>query len=65
MCWHANNIKISHRGKTTLNEFAMALADEFRPNTTFSRGEVHDYLGVDPDCGTFPGTFIISMVKYL
>ena len=43
----------------------MALVNEFGRKTTISREKVHNYLGVDLDFGTRPGTLIIPMIKYL
>ena len=65
ICWHGDNLKISHRDKAIVSEFAMTLAKEFGPKTTLSRGKVHDYLGMDLDFGTCQRTMIISMIKYL
>ena len=33
--------------------------------TTICRGKVHEYLGMDIDWATVPGTMIVSMIKYL
>ena len=65
VCWHVDDLKISHRDKAIVSEFAMALAKEFGPKTTMSRGKMHNYLGVDLDFGTNPGTMPMSMIKYL
>ena len=65
VCWHVDDLKISHRDEAMVNEFVMALADEFGPKTMISRGKVHDYLVMDLDFGTIPGTMLISMIKYL
>ena len=65
VCWHVDDLKISHRDEAIVSEFAMALAKEFGPKTTISRGKIHDYLGMDLDFGTCPGTIIISMIRYL
>ena len=65
VCWHVYDLKIPHRDEAIVSEFTMARADEFGPTTTISRGKVHDYLGMDLDFGTCPGTMIISMIKYL
>ena len=64
MCWHVDDLKISHRDKAIVSEFVMAPAKEFGPKTTISRGKVHNYLGMDLDFGTCPGTMIMSMIKY-
>ena len=47
VCWHVGDLKISHRDDAIVSGFAIALANEFRPKTTISRGKVHDYLGMD------------------
>ena len=44
---------------------AIDMANIYRAKTTISRGRVHDYLGMELDFGTCPGTLIISMIKYL
>ena len=44
VCWHVDDLKISHRNEAIVSEFAMALAKEFGRKTTISRGKVHDYL---------------------
>ena len=56
---------ISHRDEKIVSEFVGALADEFELKTMISRGKVHDYLEMDLDFGTDPGTMIIYMIKYL
>ena len=39
VCWHVDDLKISHRDKAIVSEFAMALADEFGPKTKIPRGK--------------------------
>ena len=65
VCWHVGDLKMSHRGEAIVSEFAMALAKEFGPKTTISRGKVHNYMGMDLNFGTCPGTMIISMIRYM
>ena len=65
MCWHVDDLKIFHRVEVIVSEFVMALEKEYGPKTTVSRGKVHNYLGMDLDFGTCPGTMISSMIKYL
>ena len=60
-----DDLNISHRDEAIVSEFVMELAKEFGPKTTISRGKVHNYLGMDLDFGTCPGTVIISMIRYL
>ena len=65
VCWHVDNLKISHRDQAIVSKFAMALSKEFGPKTTISRGKVHNYLGMDLDFGTSPVTMVIAMIRYL
>jgi hypothetical protein len=34
VCWHVDDLKISHRDKAIVSEFVIVLAREFRPKTT-------------------------------
>ena len=65
LCWHVDDLKISHRDETLVSEFKMALAKEFGPKTTISRGKVHNYLSIDLDFGTYPETMTNAMPRYL
>ena len=65
VCWHVENLKISHREEEVVSAFAIQIAETYGPKTTISRGRVHDYLGMQLDFGTCPGSMIISMIKYL
>ena len=60
-----DNLKVSHVEKSAVTALALKLAKLYGPKTTISRGKVHDYLGMEMDFGTDPGTMIISMIKYL
>ena len=44
VCWHVDDLKISHRDEEMIYACAIDLAEEFGPKTTISRGKVHDYL---------------------
>ena len=65
VCWHVDDLKISHRDEEMVTAFAVEIANIYGAKTTISRGRVHDYLGMEVDFGTCPGTLIISMIKYL
>ena len=39
--------------------------ETYGPKTTISRSKVHDYLVMQLNFGTCPGSMIISMIKYL
>ena len=43
--------------------FAVEMANIYRAKTTISRGRLHDYLGMELDFGTCPGTLIIYIIK--
>ena len=60
-----DNLTVSHVEKSAVTALALNLAKLYGPETTISRGEVHDYLGMEMDFGTDPGTMIISMSKDL
>ena len=45
--------------------FALNLASMYGLKTTISWGKIHEYLVMDMDWGTSPGTMILSIVKYL
>ena len=65
VCWHVDDLKISHRDKDMVTAFAVDMANIYGAKTTTSRGRVHEYLVMELDFGTCPGTLIISMIKYL
>ena len=65
VCWHVDDLKISHRDEEMVTVFTVKMANIYRAKTTISRGRVNDYLGMELDVGTCPGTLIISMIKYL
>ena len=49
VCWHVDDLKISHRDEEIVSAFAIEMAEDFFPKTTISRGKVHNYLGIDMD----------------
>ena len=65
VCWHVDYLKISHRDEEVVSAFAIQIVETYGPKTTISRCKVHDYLGMQLDFGTCPGSMIISMIKYL
>ena len=65
VCWHVENLKISHRDEEVVSAFTIQIAETYGPKTTISRGKVNDYLGMQLDFGTCPCSMIISMIKYL
>ena len=65
VCCHVDDLKISHRDKEMVTAFAVKMANIYGANITISRGRVHEYIGMDLEFVTCPGTLIISMIKYL
>ena len=65
VCWHVDDLKVSHRAEEMVTAFAVDMANIYGAKTNISRGRVHDYLGMELDFGTCPGTLMISMIKYL
>ena len=49
----------------TVPTLALKLTKLYGPNTMISRGIMHNFLGMEMDFGTDPGTMIVSMLKYL
>ena len=39
ICWHADNLKISHSDKAIVNEFTMELVDEFNQRPLYPGGK--------------------------
>ena len=65
VCWHVIDLKVSHKEESAVTALAMKLGELYGSKTTICRGKVHEYLGIDMDWATDPGTMIVSMIKYL
>ena len=65
ICWHVDDLKVSHNKESAVTVFAIKLSELYGSKTTICRGKVHEYLGMDIDWATVPGTMIVSMIKYL
>ena len=65
ICWHVEDLKVSHKDDNAVTALAEKLAELYGPKTTVSHGKVHEYLGMDIDWASVPGTMIVSMIKYL
>ena len=63
--WHVDNLKVSHKDENAVTDLAEKLVELYGPKTPVSRGKVREYLGMDIDWTSFPGTMILSMIKYL
>ena len=64
VCWHVDNLKVSHKHPIEITKFAIQLLKIYGEDLTVHRGKVHDYLGVDFDFGE-KGKVKVSMIKYL
>ena len=53
-----DNLKVSHKYENTVTALAENLAELYGLNTTVSCGKVHEYLGMDIDWSSVPGTII-------
>ena len=66
VAWHVDNLKVSHKKLSAIQEFAKLLNEEFGKETpiTESYGRKHEYLGMLLDYST-PGEVIISLEDYI
>ena len=60
-----DDLNVSHKDNNTVTALAEKLAEIYGPKTTVYRGKVHEYLGMDINWASVPGTMIVSMIKYL
>ena len=65
VCWHIDDLKVSHVDEAAVTAFSLKLADLYKRRVKTHRGKVFDYLGMDLDYGSSPGVLIVSMIKYL
>ena len=65
ICWHVDDLKVSHKEESPVTALGVKISELYGPKTTICRGKVHEYLGMDMDSTTDPGTMILSMIKYL
>ena len=65
ICWHVDDLKVSHKEESAVTALAIKLSELYGSKTTICRSKVHEYLGMDIDWATVPGTMIVSMIKYL
>ena len=64
VCWHVDDLNISHRDEDMVTDFTVKMANIYRAKTTISRGRVHDYLGMGMYFGTCPGALITSGTSF-
>jgi hypothetical protein len=49
VCWHVDDLKVSHVDGLELTKFVLKLAKIYGDQITVKRGSYHDYLGMDLD----------------
>ena len=65
ICWHVDDLKVSHKGEDVVAAFAVEMGKEFGSGTTIKRGKMCDYVGMELDFKSCPGIMIVLMIKYL
>ena len=60
-----DDLKVSHKDEAVVTYFLQELGRRNKDRLKIKRGKVFDYLGMDIDFESEPGTLIISMIKYL
>ena len=55
---------MSHKDENVVTAFFVNMSELYGSGTKYSRGKVHDFLGMDLDWSQ-DGVFIVSMIKYL
>ena len=63
--WHVDDLKVSHKNEAVATYFAQELGRRNKNKLKIKQGKVFDYLGMDIDFESAPGTLIISTIKYL
>ena len=43
ICWHVDDLKVSHKEEDVVTALAVAMGKEFGSGTTIKRGKVFDY----------------------
>ena len=65
ICWHVDDLKVSHKDDNSVTVLAEKLAELYVPKNTIYRRKVHGYLGMDINWASVPVTMIVSMIKYM
>ena len=63
ICWHVDDLKISHRDPGVVDEILITLTSIYGP-LSVERGREHTYLGIDLDYRV-AGEVTVSMIPYL
>ena len=52
ICWHVDDLKVSHKDEDVVTAFAVLMGKRFGSGTTIKRGKAFDYLGMELDFET-------------
>lgn len=63
--WHVDDLNVSYKDEGVVTYFAQELGRCNKDKLKIKQGKIFDYLGMDIDFESAPGTLIISMIKYL
>ena len=50
--WHVDDLKVSHKDYNEITKFLLFWGKRYENRITVTRGDVHDYLGMDLDFST-------------
>ena len=68
ICWHVDDIKVSHKSSKVLDTFIQGLKDKYEEKDIgklkAAQGKKHTYLGIDLDYSK-PGEVSLSMINYV
>ncbi len=64
VCWHVNNLKLSHVDPKVNTEFGEWLSATYGVSVVSHRGKVHDYLGMIMDF-LQEGKVMVNMIEYI
>ena len=65
VCWHVENLKVSHVDVAVFTTFSLKLEDLYKERVNTYHGKVLDYLGIYLEYGPSAGALLVSMIKYL
>ena len=62
--WHVDDLKVSHDSSFEITKFVVFLGKKYGDKITVTRGDYHDYLGIDLDY-SHKGEVKMSMIKHI
>lgn len=64
VCWHADDLKVSHAKPAVMVKFTKCLERTHGDKMAVNTGDVNGCLGMDPDCSS-PGSVKVGVIKHL